>query len=546
MSARRELSSAAAGGGQLWLGELRDKLGEEPSALPLLVRLWTPGGEARDYRIPLAVPASERERALLRYYLRAHLFNLFSACSGRKMRLYLPETAPASLWELAASALEGLREPGYDKALRVAARLCAAAGAEPPGWELLPLSALEPLPEARKALPEPLAPRLRSLAEAAKTGLRCGMDVGGTDVKLVLVRDGELLLAEEYDWDPSRFQRAEELIVPLLDLLQRGLERACPGEKALPDSLGLSFPDVVIRDRILGGETPKTRGMREHDPEHYEDELRKLALLKERLEGLCRPGVRLRALNDGNMAAFTAALELACAGRDEAVKRGVFAHSLGTDLGSGWLGADGRVPELPLELYDLLIDLGSPSQAALPAEDLRSTRNENSGLPGARRYLGQAAAFRLAWVLDPALLEGFTEERDGLLRLKSEPEDLRKPCLEHLMRQAEAGNGAAEEIFRRIGEHLGWISREIDWLLGPETRERCLFGRFVRHPRCFALLREGCARVMPELRLTAADEELAASPLMRQLAARGEGFVARFGQAVGAVCYGLVSEEENA
>lgn len=541
MSALAPLLSAASAGEQLWLADLRSALGRDPAALPLRVRLVPPGEEARDYELPLIPPETAEEAAFLRDYLRACLLNLLSACSAADLSLYLPEEAPASLWELAASALKGLEEPGYDKALRVASRLCAAAGLAPLRPQLLPLSERRTLAVNHPAPGAELGARLRRLAETGRRGLRCGLDVGGTDVKLVLARDGTLLLAEEYDWDPSRFRKAEELIAPLLSLVERGLAACALGER--PVSLGLSFPDVVIRDRILGGETPKTKGMREHDPANYENELKKLAGLKERLESLCRPGTKVRALNDGSMAAFTAALELACAGEDSAIARGVFAHSLGTDLGSGWLRADGTVPELPLELYDLLIDLGSAPQAFLPAEDLRSTRNENSGLPGARRYLGQAAAFRLAWELKPGLLEGFVEEIDGVLRIRSEPEDLRKPCLEHLMRLAEAGEPAAEEIFRRIGVHLGQISREIAYLLAPETAERFLFGRFVRHPRCFALIREGCAAVLPELRLIAADGDLAASPLMRELAARGEGMTARFGQAVGALYYGIEGEK---
>ena len=68
---------------------------------------------------------------------------------------------------------------------------------------------------------------------------------------------------------------------------------------------------------------------------------------------------------------------------------------------------------------------------------------------------------------------------------------------------------------------------------------RFLFGRFVKHPRCFALICEGCAEVMPELRLVAADSGLACTGLMRQLAAMPGVTVAQFGQAVGAVFYGL-------
>lgn len=544
MSVLGEALSAAERGEALWLGDLREKMGEEPSALPLLVRLRLPFGGERDYRVPLIPPETEAEEELLRDYLRANLFNMLSACSAGLVELFLPEKAPEKLRTLAEDAGKGLSAPGYCKTLRVSGRLCAAAGQEPLAFRLLPAAAYTSRPQEEKRGAAPLAPRLRSLAAMGQKGLRCGLDVGGTDIKLVIARDGRLLLTEEYDWDPSRFRKAEELKGPILDFLRRGLARACPGEGARPDSLGLSFPDVVIRDRILGGETPKTRGMREHDPEGYEEQLRSVSRLKEELETLCRPGTKVRVLNDGSMAAFTAAMELACAGEDGAIAEGVFAHSLGTDLGSGWLRADGSVPELPLELYDLLIDLGSGPQASLPAEDLRSTRNENSGLPGARRYLGQAAAFRLAWELEPELLADFTEESDSLLRIKSGPEDLRKPCLEHLMRRAEEGDAAACEIFRRIGEHLGQISREIQVLLSPETERRFLFGRFVRHPRCFALLREGCGRVMPALKLFPADGELARSPLMRELAAKGEGYVARFGQAVGALYYAMEREEQ--
>ena len=543
MSVLGKALSAIERGEALWLSRLRERMGEEPDALPLLVRLHLHGGETRDFCIPLAMAEAEEEEELLRDYLRANLFNMFSACGVERVELYLPEKAPEKLPELLRAALDGLRERGFCKTLQVSGRLCAAFGAEGPNVTLLSAAAYKPLPEKNRTIPAPLGPRLRERARRGQQGLRCGLDVGGTDVKLAIARDGELLVTEEYDWAPARLQTAEALMGPILSLLKAGLEKACPGEDARPDSLGLSFPDVVIRNRILGGETPKTKGIREHDPANYENELRRLAGLNERLEGLCRPGTRVQVLNDGSMAAFAAALELACAGEDETIARGVFAHSLGTDLGSGWLRADGRVPEMPLELYDLLIDLGSAPQAALPAEDLRSTRNENSGLPGARRYLGQAAAFRLAWGLEPGLLEGFAAEEKGILRIRSEPEDLRKPCLEHLMSLAEKGEPAAEEIFRRIGVHLGQISREIRWLLAPETEERFLFGRFVRHPRCFALIREGCASVLPELRLIAADGDLAASPLMRTLAARGEGMVARFGQAVGALYYGIEEEE---
>ena len=222
---------------------------------------------------------------------------------------------------------------------------------------------------------------------------------------------------------------------------------------------------------------------------------------------------------------------------------GVIAHSLGTDLGTGWLNADGSIPEIPLELYDFLLDLGSWPSRELEARDPRCVRNENSGLPGARRYLGQAAAFRLAQKIKPSLLDGFTVQEGETLALSEQP-DLRKPCLEHLMQKAQDGDEAARDIFRQIGGHLGQVNRELDFLLHPGSHVRFLFGRFVKKTACFALLREGCAVTAPELRLEAADDTLAETALMAALARRGSAAVAQFGQAVGAVYFGLMAEEQ--
>ena len=128
---------------------------------------------------------------------------------------------------------------------------------------------------------------------------------------------------------------------------------------------------------------------------------------------------------------------------------------------------------------------------------------------------------------------------DGVLAIQMQP-DLRKPCLEHLMQLAQEGDPRARAVFRQIGAHLGRVSRELEFLLHPETRTRFLFGRFLKKPACFQLLREGCGEVAPELCLEAADEMLAATPLMGSLAQRGDGAVAQYGQAVGAIYFSLM------
>ena len=368
--------------------------------------------------------------------------------------------------------------------------------------------------------------------------------------------DGQLVCVKEYDWDPASSPTAEGITGPIVLLvrlmaccaagltpaLRRALDKNAPDDlmaravaasPALPlDVLGVSFPDVVIRDRIVGGESPKTQGMRGNTAVDYETAFARLGDLLSLLRPYCRDSAAIHMTNDGHIAAFTAAAELSWQG-DPDLSGGVVAHALGTDFGMGYLYGDGSIPEMPVELYDFLLDLGSFPQRELSPDDLRSTRNENSGLPGARRYVGQAAAFRLAYEADPSLLDGFTARQGIALTV---PADKRKDCLAHLMARAADGDPAARRVFLQVGRGVGEMSRELALLLHPATDTRYLFGRFVKDPACFRLLQEGCRQVVPSLRLEAADKELSCTPLMRALSAHGVT-VAQFGQAIGAMYY---------
>ena len=560
----------------LWMPALRARFAGEEGSRPLILRLERHDGTRRDYSCALPRGQNEQERALIRDFLFAEVYNILTVSSGRELRVFF-DTGDAELCALAGELGECFRRrggphAGFDKLLNIAERIGGGCS-----FAISPLSAWRALPPRESFPPCDLGGLLRAQASQADALCLCGIDVGGSDIKLAASDRGRLVCVKEYDWNPARSSRAEEISGPILLLtrlmraclaaahlgadeeLRRMLDEALEKNASdarilhavetaeqsfgaaidLLDGVGLSFPDIVIGDRIVGGETPKTAGMRANREIDYETAFEELGRLKEPLLALCRPGGTVRLANDGNMAAYTAALELAFGGEGEALCRGVIAHTLGTDLGTGWLLPDGKIPPLPLELYDSILDLGSTAAAACPPEDLRSTRNENSGLAGARRYMGQAAAYRLAWELEPALLDGFAEKCGGVLCIPTEPQDLRKPCLEHLMRLAAEGQPQAQEIFRRIGVHLAVVSREMQHLLEPETEERFLFGRFAKDPVCFALLKEGFDGEGTGLRLRASDEGLACSPLMRQLAQRKDVTVAQFGQAVGALIFAV-------
>lgn len=562
----------------LWLPRLRADFLADPSARPLTLRLTLHDGTERDF--PCAVPRweTEEEGRFAAEFLYACVYDLLAVYSGRALRLYFDtdDLELCALYDTLDTVFQ-LRERtrhSYGKVISIASRIAASSGGGAFRFEKADRTAYVPLPEAKAAGQSGrLDGRLRAVCERASGLALCGIDVGGTDIKLALAVNGRLVRTKEYDWHPAAYATAGEIMEPILLLtrlmracvppaspaLEKMLDAAMEKDAPLPliretveaaerlygadgpllDGVGLSFPDIVIGDRILGGETPKTDGMRRNRALDYEAEFKKLSGLRDELLGLCRDGGRVRITNDGNMAAFTAAMELAHSEDAATLSDGVIAHSLGTDLGTGWLTAAGTIPALPLEMYDLILDLGSFPSRNIPPRDLRSTRNENSGLPGAMRYMGQAAACRLAYKRKSTLLEGFTARNGEVLTIAMEPQDMRKPCLEHLMQLAEVGDPDAAAVFRDIGEHLSVVAREMEYLLRPAAKSRFLFGRFVKRPKVFRLLEEGFHRGVGDVTLIPSDEGLANTELMRELAQSKDATVAQFGQAVGAIYFAV-------
>jgi hypothetical protein len=262
----------------------------------------------------------------------------------------------------------------------------------------------------------------------------------------------------------------------------------------------------------------------------------------------------VRIINDGPMASFTAAVEMAASPRAHEVAHGIFAHTLGTELGTGWVTDAGMIPDIPLEVYNFIIDLGCIPERAFEPDDLRSVNNFNTGLPGTlQKYCSQSGVFRLALKYFPSsrpdLLselqsKGYIESRtvggvEGRY-VPTEPVDQRKPFLEHLMRLPDRERDEANfRIWREIGESLAVTALETKRILDPGTDERFLFGRLVKNPTCFRLIQEGAARIDPGLSLVVAGTGMAFTPLMRQLEQHPRFTVAQFAQALGAVYFAM-------
>nr|WP_321307095.1 hypothetical protein [uncultured Sphaerochaeta sp.] len=422
----------------------------------------------------------------------------------------------------------------------------------------------------------------------------CGVDIGGTDIKLVLTKGDNIIAFKEYDWFPAQFTRSSQLVGPIVLLVrllravatieleksaskfsksfrakmkvvldryasEEAIEEFCSEIESLArdalisfDGIGLCFPDVVIKDKVVGGEVYKTRGIRNNPNIDFEKDFVQLTDLNLTLEAFCKQKGSVSMINDGPMAAFTAAVELAASASPEMVKNGVFAHTLGTELGTGWVREDGSIPDIPLEVYNCIIDLGCTRERGFQPDDLRSINNFNTGLAGTlQKYASQSGIFRLAVKYFPIerpdlykeLFEkGFVKiignEDSTTLIVPTEPDDMRKPFLEHMMALVDRENDATNrKIWKEVGMALGVTWLETDRMLNPAAKARIQFGRLVKKKSCFDLLLEGARIIAEDIEFEVADSTLANTTLMKLLEADEHYTVAQFAQAVGAVYY---------
>ena len=517
-------------------------------------------GETEKFALHLPKWETEAQREFVAQYVRASLFNLLSTLGALRITIYL-DTSDRELKALAEGlsrdfqlALDKPQRSGYGKCLNVNERIIKALTGGSVRFSI-DVRDLSEEPDVAEPAPEPQGGALfAQLPARAQNRFLLGVDVGGTDIKFAVSKDGKLLHCEELNWAPASFALVEQLTDPVLEAAERLMKEFGGGRKW--DGIGLSWPDVIIDNLIVGGETTKTKGLRENRDRDYEEQFARLTGLCGDLRRYVADGGTVMCCNDGPMAAFTDAVEIAAAGQD--VSRGFIAYSLGTELGTGWVRADGSIPRIPLEVYHCILDLGSRRAAEYDAEDARSTRNVNTLLPGTfQKYTGQSGVFRLALrslpgrepaLYEEALRRGLFEVRgDGdFICVPTEPEDKRKECLEFFMEKAASGESeACRDIFRRIGEYIAVTWEENEYMLHPGAKDRTLFGRLVKRAECADLIKEGAHQREPGLSIRIADAALAVTPLMRQLEQHPVFTVAQFAQAVGALHFACLGAGEE-
>ncbi|MFH1879474.1 MAG: hypothetical protein ABIK64_01615, partial [Bacillota bacterium] len=537
-------------------------------------------GAMRQWELRLPQTEDPRELAFVQEYFYACIYNIISTFGGLRMALCLSpvdafaQSICATLQDVFQVVLAKSGRSGYGKCLNVADRINAAFG-QPPFAFHTGTHEADVRVEQPAAGAEALS-AFHAASQKARSATLCGIDIGGTDIKVIGTRNGRITAVKEFDWNPSEMTKVEDVIDKVLlmtDLMaavmslpntpqarnlraemlnkdasvdeMRGAIRLAAdtfGPLLLFDGIGVCFPDVVLNDIIVGGETYKTRGIRAASND-YEEEFARLKKLPLLILERCRQDGAVHIANDGSLAAYTAAVEIAHSPDSGMVTDGVLAHTLGTEFGSGWIDESGAIPQIPLEIYNCIIDIGNYPARAYDVNDVRSVNNFNTGLSGTlQKYCSQSGAYRLAMRMfetcepqriDELFDRGFLSRRGGGVYVAAQPADMRKPMLEYLMRLASGGDAVSEQIFREIGEFLAVTFEETEFLLRQKTKLRVLLGRFVKHQRCSELMQEGVNRRL-STQFVSGDSDLAFTPLMKDLRDDPEHTIAQFGQAVGA------------
>lgn len=422
-------------GRPLWLAECREEMKEDTEAVRTDVSVITAEGEPRSFSVMLPKVEAGEEFELMSRYLDANRIN--------------------------AAALLGQLDD-TDCALSSAASKDTKAG------------------QSSYVMPdEPLV---------------CGVEVGGSDIKLILAEGDRIRRILAYDWNPSIATEAAMIMNPIYEFI----EMAANGSKL--DAIGMAFPCLVTDNKIYADEAAISSGIRESKGKVAGDELAKLRQLDDFLRPLCKEGAPVRILSDGYMAAYTLHNELrhSEAGR-ELIKDGIIALSLDSDIAFGWVRSDGRIPSLPGRLERCIFRIDSEEDA------------------------------------------GFMDQ-DKILNAASMPLTNPKPCIDLLMNMAEGGEQNAEIIFKDLGLYLGHAIREIDFFVNPGTKHYIVLGRMAKNEYIFDLMSIGMQSIAPDAVVLQIDKGAANTPLMKAVADMGDVAIAEFARTAGCVHYARYTE----
>jgi hypothetical protein len=422
---------------------------------------------------------------------------------------------------------------------------------------------------------------LRRAASEMEGKCFCSLDVGGNSIKGAVVSSGDIRVTKEYQWYPAGLKTAEEMNGPQLlmlrflsdytaaaesgmdldsGIIREALSRNASypavlaaaeyleGMGASPykrfDAVVIGFPDIVVNNKIAGGESFKHRGMKINAAVEYEKEFFKTSELDNMARVYAKEGAPVIVLNDTNTASYLISVEQSSLEETILDENGMFINTIGTEMGTGLISRGGTIHYIPMECYQHVIDLGNTDYERYQLNDVRSTRNMNTGIPGTvQKNVTQMGLFRMAVsafaendkeILDVLLEQKLiTYDRDkDLIEIVTEPIDSRDKLTRFLTDKMLAEkNPVMEEIIRTMGKGMG-ILIDQDRLIFPEIKpQRLVSGGIMASDLVFRLFRNALREHNPGYDVIRLDEQTVHNPLLKKIKPEQRTFTVAIGSA---------------
>ncbi|MDO4754419.1 MAG: ROK family protein, partial [Bacillota bacterium] len=212
---------------------------------------------------------------------------------------------------------------------------------------------------ARESLPQSL--------RSKTANVRIGIDLGGSTLKITVLKDNQVLHRAGYAWTPKVQSHPDYHYREITSAVRKALEltQINPNEVA---SIGISSAGIVLDNAVIASSLFRAV------PENLKEEVRVLFERVSREFG----NIPYQIVNDGEIAAL--------AGKTAERSEAILGLTLGTSLGCGYIDTDGKLTNQINELAFVPLDI---SDSAII--------DEWSGDRGAGvSYLSQDAAIKLA------------------------------------------------------------------------------------------------------------------------------------------------------
>ena len=385
----------------------------------VLVAYMQDGKHARIFRAPIPADEETWQRHEVSKYIKTYIYNRAWAIGANRILI----SCPKKLYEQIKAAF--MAEDGEYHHLTSFMTKVYEKPFEFQWVESGVIESMMPFPTSETQYSHnPLTPFIKG-----DMGARIGVDLGGSDIKVVAMVDGELKFYRKMNWRPMTFTDAEQHLTVVSDMIHTAQKES---ELTKLDGIGISTAGVVVNSKIMI--SGLCAGLTESQ---FREKITPMGdIVKSRFSG-----VDVDIAHDGDVAAIWAYVEMDLGN--------VLGLSLGTGLGAGFANKHGALTGFLCEIGKSLIDMHPEA----PEHIHYHTRGP------ALHYLSQNAAFRLA-----------RENSIEINHIEQPAERLR-----YIQKLAEDGNPKAREIFEKIGHYLA--AAVVEFYNYFEMEHIVLFGR---------------------------------------------------------------------